>query len=490
MGELGWGPSQRAGQTSTAKKASHCLEGYRVCSASMEPQAGPKFENTVAEHVTVGVGTGSPSIPLPGVGDEADVQSWDDLARFTGGLPVESIEPLKEVRELESVYPLLHALTRGSLVSFLVRAAVLESLVRAERACFTSQDLAEALFWLDERARTSTLNTLKQSGWLETDARVGTTLTDAGRWVYDVLSFLHKRVRENELLPTVEGLEYALRIGVDPLRHLMSMRSRLAALREDIEAARSSFSEVMLRRATDKLAAALNLSQSIRAVLDKVPVHLPSARKIAREVHDLLSRLHGTSSELHAEITEIGRQYIRLTAGLTVEQIVRSLMRCSLEELASVGRSALLPALPSVPLLTTESVALNAEIQFLREHPDRKPVVLREPELAPHEPNAASLPDEVVQFLEELTMIAQSRSSVPLGELVPHGDESESFLRASLLSLVGSGRGGSGVTGALGTLALDVHVEGDGWPTELEHGPLKALSKGFVAAKKLGDHDG
>lgn len=455
----------------------------------MEPRASLDPEATTVEHVIVDVRSNF-STPPPSPVDEGDPQNWEDLNRVTGGLPLDSIEPLKEARELESVYPLLHALTGGSLVSFLVRAAALESLVRAERACFSSQDFDEVLFWLDERARASTLRVLKQSGWLETDPRMGANLTDAGRWAYDVLSFLHKRVRENELLPTVEGLEYALRIGIDPLRHLMSMRSRLASLREAIDAARSSHSEVMLRQAAGKLDEVLKLSQNIRTVLDKVPVQLPAARQIAREVHNLLSRLHGTSSELHGEITEIGRQYLRLTAGLTVEQIVRSLMKCSLEELAAVGSSAILPILPAVPLLTTESVALAAEIQFLREHSARKPIVLREPEVAPHQPEAAQLPDEVVQLLEDLSAIARSKSKVPLADLVPRGDESESFLRASLLSLVGSGRGGEGVTGALGTLDLELHIDGDGWPTPLEQGPLTALSPGFVGPKNSGGNHG
>jgi len=37
----------------------------------------------------------------------------------------------------------------------------------------------------------------------------------------------------------VGGIEYALTIGMDPVRHLLSMRSRLVALREEIDPGRA-----------------------------------------------------------------------------------------------------------------------------------------------------------------------------------------------------------------------------------------------------------
>ena len=75
----------------------------------------------------------------------------------------------------------------------------------AGRASFSSADVTETLYWLDDDAREMTIRALRQAGWLEYDASLGTTITDAGRWVYDVLSFLHKRLQESELLPTIAG---------------------------------------------------------------------------------------------------------------------------------------------------------------------------------------------------------------------------------------------------------------------------------------------
>jgi hypothetical protein len=414
----------------------------------------------------------------------ADARGWDGLVEWTGGLPPDQVEPLAAVRELEAVYPLLHALVGRSPREFFVRAAVMEALVESARPVFSTQDLDEILYWLAEPARTAALRALRQSGWLEFAPAEGHALTDTGRWVGDVLSFLHHRLRESELLPTVEGVRYALDIGLDPLRHLQSMRSRLASMRQEIDDALASHSEVVLRRTAEKLQEVLRLSERIRAVLDAVRMDQVAARRVAREIHDLLSRLHGASSTLHAAVTEVGRQYLRLTAGLTTEQIIRALMAKSRDELAAVGREALLPVLPAPPLLTTDAVAYAAEVQALRERAEAEPVVWSEPVEAPRAADAVDVPAEVERLLADLSAVVRGREPVALARIVPGDDAGESFLRASLLALAGQRWAGEGIAGRLGALPLTVDPEGDGWPEEITEPPLTRLTPGFVRPRE------
>src|SRR3954464_16047424 len=256
-------------------------------------------------------------------GEETGARGWEGLAEWTGGLPPEQGEGLGAGGGLAAVYPPLHALVGRSPREFFVRAAVMEALVESARPVFSQRDLDEILYWLAEPARTAVLRARRQSGWLEFEPASGHAITDAGRWVGDVLSFLHHRLGTSELRPTVEGVRYALDIGLDPLRHLESMRSRLAALRHEIDEAPASHSEVVLRRTAERLQEVLSLSERIRAVLDAVRIDPApaisatsansvmstiSARRVVREIHDLLSRLHGASSTLHAAVTEVGRQ--------------------------------------------------------------------------------------------------------------------------------------------------------------------------------------
>jgi len=409
-----------------------------------------------------------------------DSRGWEGLAEWTGGLPPDQVEALAAVRELEAVYPLLHALLGRSPREFFVRAAVMEALVESARPVFSQQDLDEILYWLDEGARTAAVRALRQSGWLEFDPAAGHALTDAGRWVSDVLSFLHHRLRESELLPTVEGVRYALDIGLDPLRHLQSMRSRLAAMRQELDEDLASHSEVVLRRTAQKLQEVLRLSERIRAVLDAVRLDQAAARRVAREIHDLLSRLHGASSTLHAAVTEVGRQYLRLTAGLTTEQIVRALMAKSLGELAAAGREALLPIAPAPPLLTTDAVAYAAELQAARERAASEPVAWSEPAEAPRAADAVDVPPEVERLLADLGAIVRGGVPVALSRVIPAADAGESFLRASLLALAGQSFAGEGVAGRLGSLPISVEPEGDGWPEALEGAPLARLTPGAV----------
>lgn len=419
---------------------------------------------------------------------EAGARGWDGLAEWTGGLPPEDVEALAAVRELEPVYPLLHALVGRSPRDFFVRAAVLEALVESARAAFSADDLDEVLYWLAEPARSTAVRALRGSGWLELEPGAGHTLTDAGRWAHDVLSFLHKRLRESDLLPTVAGVRYALDIGLDPLRHLQSMRSRLVALREEIDTALASHSEVVLRRTAVRLREVLDLSEQIRAVLDAVRLDRVAARRVARAIHELLSRLHGASAVLHAAITEVGRQYIQLTAGLTVEQIVRALMGKSLDELSAAGRDALLPTLAAPPLLTTEAVAHAAEIQALRDRPEAVPVAWEEPAEAIRAPDAVEVPGEVERLLADLVRVARGGEPVPFGAFVPAGSAGESFLRASLLALAGARWTGEGIAGQLGAVPVDVEPEGDGWPESLgarEDSPLTRLTPGVLRPRSV-----
>jgi len=410
----------------------------------------------------------------------------ESISEWTGELGPDNVEDLQAARKLEPVYPLLHALVGRSPRDFFVRAAVIEALVRADRASLRSGELSGVLYWLEEGPRDALLRSLRQAGWLEYDPARGTTITDAGRWVYDVLAFLHRRTASFELKPTVEGVEYALRIGLDPVRHLQSMRSRLVALKEELEAALLSHSEVILRRAARRIEESLALSAQIRAALDRVPSDRPDARRVARGIHDLLSRLHRVGADLQAAITAVGRQQLRLTAGMTVEQIVRALMRRSREELAGVARHALLPVLAAPPLLTTEVVAAAAEQQFAKERPEATPVKWNEPPEAPRSEEAAEVPPEVEAWLAELAEIERGGQAVPLASAVPTRDAAGSFLRLSLLCLAGDGREGTGVAGRLGALDLEVAAEGSGWPEPLPAGPLAELTPGEIEPRKEG----
>lgn len=423
-------------------------------------------------------------------GFEDEARGWDALTEWTGGLAPDQVDELRAVRNLEVVYPLLHALLGRSPRDFFVRGACLQTLVADGRPAFAPRDLEESLYWLDKDVREATLRTLRASGWLEYVAGTGTIITDAGRWAYDVLSFLHKRLGEGELKPTVAGVEYALEIGVDPQRHLESLRSRLNLLRLEIETARASYSEVTLRRAAGKLDEALQLSGQIRAVLKRVSVVSADGRKVSREIHDLLAYLHGAVSDLHADVTEVGRQFLRLTAGMTVEQIVRALMPRSREELASVAKEALLSVLTPPPLLNTDVVGAAAEQQVLRERVKSEPIVWEEPVDAPKASEAASVPEEVLALLSSLGEVVRVGRTITLQEVVPGATAGESFLRASLLPLAGDRRAGEGIAGQLGSLPLGIEMEGDGWPEPINAGGLHDLTPGALRPKPKGQTDG
>lgn len=403
----------------------------------------------------------------------------EGIDALLAGFRFEQVPPLAKARELEAAYPFLHALVGRSLRDFLIRVAALEALVADGRSPLKASEIAEPLYWLTESARDSVLRVLRGSGWLSYEADAGYRITDAGRFVDTVLSFLRARLREGSLLPTVEGIDYMLRLGVDPLKQVLLLRSHLEDLRAKMENARSSHSEVILRGSASQLREALDLSERIRTVLAGVPLEMAEARRAAQDVHDLLSRLHGVSSDLHAAMTEIGRQYLHLVAGLTTSDIIATLMRLPVKELAAAGRQALRPMISPPPFVVPELLAAEAELYLSRRREPPPKVQWTKPPEPEQVDSATALPPDVTTLLDDLDRLVREERPEPLSSIVPRGTAGESFLRASMLPLLGARTGGEGVAGRLGALPLAVTVTGDGFPVPAP-APLVALTPGEV----------
>src|SRR5437016_12891068 len=80
----------------------------------------------------------------------SEVPSWEGLASLLAGFTPDDIEPLAAARELESVYPMLHALTRRAWGDFFVRVAALEALVGECRSRVAPAHIEEVLFLVTE----------------------------------------------------------------------------------------------------------------------------------------------------------------------------------------------------------------------------------------------------------------------------------------------------------------------------------------------------
>jgi hypothetical protein len=160
---------------------------------------------------------------------------------------------------------------------------------------------------------------------------------------------------------------------------------------------------------------------------------------------------------------------------------VAALIRKPKELLAEAGKEALLPALASPALLTTEALAYRAAAHFSRERIQAEQVRWEEPpEMPLHSRAQEQIPPEVVAFLAELAAISHDGRTATFAQVIPSDYKAESFLRASLLPLARERRYAEGVAGRFSALALEVHAEGDGWPTDLADSSLAALTAGTV----------
>src|SRR3989442_3493900 len=90
---------------------------------------------------------------------------WETRVDVLAGFRREQVEALAAARDLEMVYPLLHALTRGGLGEFFVRVAALEAFIADGRSPLKPQEAVQVLYWLKEPE--SILKILRESGWME-----------------------------------------------------------------------------------------------------------------------------------------------------------------------------------------------------------------------------------------------------------------------------------------------------------------------------------
>lgn len=411
---------------------------------------------------------------------DIEVAGWESIGAVLAGVPADSVDALRAARDLEIVFPLLHALTRGSLRDFFIRVAALEAIVAENKSRLSAEDLRQTLYWLTDDVREKTLARFRQSSIIAYDVTSGTyAITELGQFVVTMLAFL--RANSQQLHSTVEGIDYMVRLGVSPLRHLLSLRAQLESLQADMLAARESKSEAILRKEAGRLDEALTLSERIRAVLVGLPKESVESLNIARDVHELLSRLHTVGSDLHAAITEVGRQYLNPVAGLTTADIFAVLMRMPSSELAALSARALRPVVQAPPLVETRRLTFAAELHMLKHREPEAVVSWNEPPVSDEGPSTPVVSEDVERLLAELDRIAAIKGSREFNDLVPSGDHAESFLRASLLPLVGAKVGGEGAAGRLGALPLDV-VTNEAQPEPCK-APLTELTPGRIEAR-------
>ena len=141
---------------------------------------------------------------------------------------------------------------------------------------------------------------------------------------------------------------------------------RAAAVEALLASGRTAFTEIDLEQTLAWLAEPAR-SETLRALrrsgwLEVDPYGFHRLTEAGRRIHDTLRRA----------VLAQGAQNPPIPDGLTLEEIVHALLSRGLEELATAGREALVPILPSPPLLTTRAVVQMAETHALQGHPARR----------------------------------------------------------------------------------------------------------------------
>ncbi|MFT5429608.1 MAG: hypothetical protein ACI9OJ_000279 [Myxococcota bacterium] len=312
-----------------------------------------------------------PSDPPEGGSPLAD----DHAAGLATGFGPENVEGLREAHRAHPHFDLLRGLTAGGDSEFLLRFGAVADLVHADQTLWTLDAMERRLCWMEPERLTSTIRTLKRSGWLET-VGIRYRLSSDGLAVYATLArlgTLHTG-RDDSLAMGVFDLEASTRLDEDVRPALRHLQHHLRRAVEDVEAAVKSQSELKVLEARDKLDKNLQWSQRARMLLDRLDIDEETSYRAGQRLGRDLSELHRWQSVMQRVLDEVGRTRVPVGAlGLRHSDISRHLANLSIDGLLNLGKGAI--SLPVWPLVCIDDNVVDVatyELLFAEERHGRE----------------------------------------------------------------------------------------------------------------------
>lgn len=281
------------------------------------------------------------------------------------GFDTREVTGLHEAERAVLHFDLLRGLCASGEEEFLLRFGAVADLVHADQTLWSIDALERRLNWLDAEAFTSTIRSLKRSGWLES-VGVHYRLTSDGLAVYATLArlgTLHTG-RDDSLAMGVFDLEASTQLDEDTGPALRHLQHHLRRAVEDVEAAVKSQSEVKVLDARDKLDKNLRWSERARRLLDRIDIEDDQGYRAGQRLGRDLSELHRWHSVMQRVLDEVGKTAVPLGAiGVSAADVSRFLTSLSVDEI--IDRFAGNVSFPVWPLVfITDNVVTAAEFEL------------------------------------------------------------------------------------------------------------------------------
>lgn len=397
---------------------------------------------------------------------------------------INDIDALINYKNLLIFYPLLNELTKVSENDFLIRISIIGEMARSEHTYWDKDSLDRFFSWIRQEKREYLISSLRNNQWLEYDRDKGYYLTDSGRTVNSILNLLTGLSKKPEDYGiAVCSLEYCINMGIDPSLVIGGLRSKLEEITRRMEEALNSHSQVIILKAQGELDLCLHWSEKTREVLKKIDTSDPINLTEVNSIHRNLSLLHNYRSELERSLTDIGRQFISLEAGITLIDITDYLMKTEISELGEVAREAVSLPIKKPIFLLEDGLISSTEAVLTRNIIEEMDVGWGSPEFPLEMTPTVEEEISLKPLYEDLKDILENGLPRHLSEVVPRDSKEMSFYRLSMLPLLGEGREGEKIetiSNQFKRLPLDVNIESETM-VEVDSQYIYAISDGKIS---------
>jgi hypothetical protein len=370
--------------------------------------------------------------------DNVRVHAYEDV--LAPGFEQSKVDSLGAGQGLLAYYPLLRELTRLGEVEFVTRVGIIGELASSEKTRWAHDELFNHFPWLTEGERHRAFRGLRKSGWLKFTHN-GYVLSEGGEAVFTMLSaLLGMAPSEGDIALGVIEVEMANQLGTDQSVSLRHLQHNLRKVITEAEEALTSYSEVKILEARDRMDRNLAWSMRAREILEKLDVSKYDDYKTAQGIGRSLSELHQWQGTLQRALNDIVRQRIHLgESGLSLTDITHFLMKCSLDELATFGeRFVSHPVAPKFASVDNMLTLAEDYLYFHEREDDEEQQGWRQGDARTAEKGEISVEKfaALARFAGDLESLKESGEPSSLASFVPAPTWAESAYRMSMLTLV------------------------------------------------------
>lgn len=360
-------------------------------------------------------------------------------------ISIDQIPPLKAAQKFSVIFTLLKEMGRSNINGFVLKMAILLLFCQdTQKTSWTPTELNQDLQWMQDGVRRNLIKGLVQSNWLSFD-NVKYQLNTLGRSILTMLTALVEQETSTEEPPqdslgaSVSSLALAEMTQTNPANTMRMFINELMRIDAEIENTLESKSEYHVRKLGRRIRSQFNVAIRSREHLEHLPSKDYQTYRLKQEVHERLSSFHARLSQVQRTQNDmVARKIILADKSLSQHDINEFLIASSIEQLASLGKTAIGHPI-TVPDLAPIRMIHEAEWYLEKDRTKQERVGWGKLELVNESQENVVQYSRFLQFTGEVHQLLTQQPQFTIEEVTPREDWTTSCFRFCMLSVLESG---------------------------------------------------